>query len=102
MEIRISTKDWWENIDDLKGLPAELIGMLKSLISATLKNNMLPTATPQLMRLAQEHLQDPIWIDRKCFSIWAYTPNIVAENKRSFFILVRQYPDGELKKLSEI
>ncbi len=103
MELHLSKDNWWQEIEDNKDLPQPLKGLLRSLISATKGNLIPPDASEDLVRLAKKHLQDTlIWIgERLCYSVMVYVPKDKKKG-RTFFLLACCYPDGELKRLSEL
>lgn len=107
--IRLTSSGWWKQIDDLQmegKLPHELGCLLKGLIGSHLSKTIPPAATPNLIKLAEEHLQGGVELSDSAtdnfFDVMVYTPNPGQEEvRRHFFVLIRKYPEGRLKYLDE-
>jgi len=96
---------WWEEIGkigDANGWSGELIGALRSLISATLKNAITPAAEPDLIDQAKKYLSKGIALGEKLYSIAVVWPETNYDGfARKFFVLVPKYPNGIIKRLDE-
>lgn len=99
--IILSKDNWWSELADLKELPGDLMMMLRGLVGATLTNCITPAATPHLILLAKKYLSDGISIDDRPYDIMVYVPDDI-EKGRHFFALIPAWPNGELKRLSEL
>jgi hypothetical protein len=85
-----------------KGLPGDLSGILLEVIWGHLRHLIPPRAEPFTIRLAKEHLTGIIKIGS---SVWyelkVHVP-VDPDKFRGFFYLVRVYPNGTAKSLSEV
>lgn len=52
-EIRLSKKDWWKELEQ-KGLPRELVMLLRGLIGSHLKHAILPEAKLQIIHPSRQ------------------------------------------------
>lgn len=102
--IKLSKDNWWEELGTLQTaekIPAELTGMLRSLISAMQTSSIPPRATESLIGLAKKHLSDGIGIGEKYHDVMVYIPNN-PDTHCPFFMLIPKYPHGILVRISEI
>jgi hypothetical protein len=106
--LKLSSSGYWKQIDDLEKdgiLPWELGSLLKEIISSFFSRAIPAEATSHLVELAKQYLQGGIELSNSamdCFyDVMVFVPN-AEKNLRSFFLLVRKYPEGRLKYLDEI
>jgi len=100
-EIHLSEKDWWEEIGRLE-LPEELKGLLRSLVSDTINNCIMPVVTMHRLKLAREYLSDVIIClgERKAYYVTVYVPDDTDQGRYAFF-LSPCYPKGTMRRLEE-
>ena len=101
MELKLSRDDWYEQLANMEELSLKLRGILVRVISAEKHKYTPPTATGPLIRLVKAYLQDPIWLGEECFRLMVFVPDDKRKHHSSFK-LVSSYPDGQLKRLSEL
>lgn len=85
--------------------PADLAGMLCELISSHLHEYIPPAANPRLIEMAKTHLQGGLLLmdgmgHGTTYDVAVYVPN--SNEGRSFFHLIRKWPEGQMKLLSEL
>jgi hypothetical protein len=108
--LRLTRADWWQELEKLRttyGLPTPLVDCMKSLVSAHLTSTIPPEATPHLVRLAKEHLSGGVLLSDSdsdnlyAVMVWVPDPG-KEEGKMSRFWLVRAWPDGKLRNLTDL
>ncbi len=82
-------------------LPLEVVHLVQNLILQMIKNLISDTATSRDVALAKEYLSDGIQLGDRLYDVCVYVPND-KKHGRSFFTLVRRWPNGELKRLEEV
>lgn len=100
MEIRVSSRFYWNNLDNLD-IPHELRILLRGIIGCHLSSSIMPAANAREVRLAQEHLSQGIWIDERPHTVMVFVP-VDPVAYRSFFALMPGWPNGTLRRLEEI
>lgn len=96
------SRNWWGlNGKEQCESPSEVLPLTRGLISAMANKTTMPEATPELIRLAKEHLAHGISVGDTLYEVMVFVPDGV-ENRRAFFVLVPVYPGGELKRLREL
>ncbi len=93
-EIKLTKENWWTELDSF-GLPCELVGDLRSLVSSYLNNTIQPSAGLYEIRLAMEKTFGELWIDDEYFQLMVWTP-FNEKTHRTFWYLLKTYPQGEL------
>ncbi len=103
MEIVIDSfgrNDCWVGLNRAH-VRGKLQSMLFELLIATHENRFTPTVTPELVALAKEELnKDDLLIGNQFYYVAVCKADDPAD--RSFFVLVRRYLGGTVKRLEEL
>jgi hypothetical protein len=118
--IKLTRRDYWQELEANKKLPVPIRNMLKSLVNAHLNSCIGPTATPTEIQLLHSDcpdvleglsidfanpevagISDATAKDEHWFDVMVYIPDDM-ENHRRFFLLVPKYPGGHLCYLKDL
>ena len=107
LPLRLSSSGYWQEIDNMVkdgSLPRELGLLLNEVIGSFFSRAVPAEATSHLINLAKQYLQGGIKLSNSAmdclYDIMVFIPD-PGKDLRSFFLLVRKYPEGRLKYLDE-
>jgi hypothetical protein len=98
--IFLNEEKWCKDVECLD-LPHNVIGLLMAIVNEHQNgDNRLP-AYKHAISLVKEHLSEGIKLGNKTFDIAVYIPKDT-KKETSFFTLVQNWGDGDLKKIKDL
>jgi hypothetical protein len=107
--LTLTTSGYWQQIEEKvqkEGFPPALADTLKSLLSAHIHQTIGPDAKSREIALAKQYVPDGILLEHSAgeeyLDLVVYKPEAGRENQRTFFGLVKRYPNTKRYNLNDV
>lgn len=110
--LTLTTSGYWQQLEgkvQTEGFPPSLADTLKSLLSAHINRAIGPDAKTHEIALARQYIPDGILLlhsagerGENYYDVVVYKPEKGRNDKRTFFGLVKKYPDTRLYYLTDV